>query len=261
MRAVMRFLVPLFVVLVVAFAGLSRAQVGADGVKSQGLSFQRIGGITGADSLGRVLKMDASGNAKVVDADRDRDLWGVYNLINNQLTASGSGMADSNATPVATYNFRRTGLMFYAQFDSLSSEVKIAVQVRAHYSSATDSASAFPWYRWPVRSTTVASDVDSLGHMTKGTYAQAQITTANVAQSSGGLWSGEFIVKFQSARQDTVDGISAGKYGAYPKGIYIPLQDIGGNYYWAPYTSVRVRVLSGVKSRFRIRTDLVGSAQ
>ena len=89
-------------------------------------------------------RVDASGNAQVVDADRDRDLWGVYNLINNQLTASGSGMADSNATPVATYNFRRTGLMFYAQFDSLSSEVKIAVQVRAHYSSATDSASAFP---------------------------------------------------------------------------------------------------------------------
>jgi len=199
--------------------------------------------------------VDASGNAKVVDADRDRDYWTTANLINNQLTASGTTMADSNVTPIATYGYRRSGLMIYPQFDSLSTVVRIAVQVRAHYNSSADSANAFPWYRWPTRSTSAASDVDSIGHFTNS----SQATPVQVTSGSG-LYSGEFLVKFDVARQDLAGG-GAGKPWAYPKGIYVPLNDATGAPYWAPYTSVRVRVLNGVRSRMRVRVDYVGSAQ
>ena len=206
--------------------------------------------------------VDVNGNAKVVDADRDRDLWGVHTLINNQLTATSNGMADSNATPVATYNYRRMSLMIYPQLDSLSTSVRLAVQVRAHSSSATDSASAFPWYRWPVRGTTVGLGIDSLTQYAHGTRTLAQGTSANLPTGSVGAWDGEFIVQYSAQRLDTLGaGGTAGKYGAYPRGIYVPLLDATGAPFWAPYTSVRVRVLSGVRSRTRVRVDLVGSAQ
>ena len=68
----------------------------------------------------------------------------------------------------------------------------------------------------------MASSVDSIGHMDKGSYSLAQSTNANVAASSAGLWSGEFLVKFDVARRDTVDGSTGlGKFGAFTIGMSI----------------------------------------
>ena len=104
--------------------------------------------------------------------------------------------------------------------------------------------------------TTVASDVDSTGHLSAGTYGLAQATSANSA--NGGVWSSEFVVKFNVARQDTA-GTGLGKYGASPaNNMLIPLVDGNGAWFNAPYTSIRVRVLNGVRSRFRLRADLMG---
>lgn len=100
MRAITRFLVLLFVVDL-ACVGISRAQVGADGVKSQSLTFQRVGGITSADSVGRLLKMDASGNAKVVDADRDRDKSVFTPLLQSGIGARS--IATTDVMPATEY--------------------------------------------------------------------------------------------------------------------------------------------------------------
>lgn len=203
-------------------------------------------------------KVDVNGNAYVSEASKDRDSWRLYpNVINNQLTASGVGMVDSSSVPSDTHDMRQLVLVLNGTPDSLSTVVRLAVQIRGHYNTSSDSSSTFPWVRWPVRSSTVASGVDSIGHTLVGTYAQAQATTANVLASDGGLWPGEFEVKFNVAANDT-SGLGNGKYGAYPKGMYIKLVDHGGDYFWAPYTSIRIRVINGVRSRFRINASLIG---
>ena len=203
-------------------------------------------------------KVDANGNAFTTDASRDRDNWRLIPLLNTQLSASGANMVDSTGTPVATYDFSRMNLLLKGNFDSLSTVVRVAVQIRGHWGTLSDSSAAYPWLRWPTRATSNGTtDVDSLGHMFVGTYAQAQLTSANQPFASGGVWPGEFIVKFNVATQDsTANG--NGKYGAGPNTMLIPLSDASGAWFNAPYTSIRVRVLNGVRSRFKIRADLMG---
>lgn len=199
-------------------------------------------------------RTNSTGSALIEDANYGA--WQLFpNIIANQLAASGAGLQDSSQAQF-TAPYKRLALALTPQFDSLSTVVSIAFQVRGHYSTAVDSGSTFPWYRWPNRAAAV-SDIDSLGHYTAGSYTAAQQTAATSA--NGGLWSGEFKVKFNVARQDTVDGAGGlGKWGAYPKTIYLPLTDHTGAFFNAPYTSVRVRVLNGVRSRFNLRVDLIG---
>ena len=288
-------------------------------------------------------KVDANGNAFTTDASRDRDNWRLIPLLNTQLAASGANMVDSTATPVATYDFSRMNLLLKGNFDSLSTVVRLAVQIRGHWGTLSDSSASYPWYRWsakqggtapitvagvlgasgsavlhtanvagskglftpvpigyiavgsgiPVGSYVLSrgtadsaltlsvalaqglngsvtfyppgqvydatsADVDSLGHMFVGSGALAQVTSANAPFANAtGAWPGEFIVKFNIATQDST-AAGAGKYGAGPNTMLIPLSDASGAWFNAPYTSIRVRVLNGVRSRFKIRADLMG---
>jgi hypothetical protein len=243
----MRWLRPSLAVLVAAL--FIAAAVRADynvldkGTHYQGAQGQRV------NSTGSALTEDVNYGA-----------WQLFpNIIANQLSASGAGMQDSSQTQF-TAPYKRLALALTGQFDSLSTVVRLAVQVRGHSTTAVDSGSTFPWYRWPTRATSNGTtDVDSLGHMYVGAYAHAQVTTANQPFVGGGPWPGEFLVKFNVARQDTADGSGGlGKFGAFPKTIYLPLTDASGAWFNAPYTSVRVRVLNGVRSRFNVRVDLIG---
>ena len=65
----------------VALAGVAQADFN---VLDKSTWYQN--GATGA-------KVDASGNAYTTEASKDRDNWRIVNLINNQLTASGAGVA------------------------------------------------------------------------------------------------------------------------------------------------------------------------
>lgn len=201
-------------------------------------------------------KTDANGNAFVSEASKDRDNWRLVPLLNTQLAASGVNMMDSTGTPIATYDFSRMNLLLKGNFDSLSTVVRVAVQIRGHWGTLSDSSAAYPWYRWPTRATSNGTtDIDSLGHMFVGSYLQAQVTTANQPFAGGGVWPGEFMVKFNVATQDSA-GVT--KYGAGPNTMLIPLCDASGAWFNAPYTSVRIRVLNGVRNRFKIRADLMG---
>ena len=284
-----------------------------------------------------------SSGARYVD-DVNHGAWALFpNIIANQLAASGAGLQDSSQAQ-ATYPYSRLALYLTPQFDSLSTVVRLAVQVRGHFSTAVDSGNTFPWHRWPFKSSgsssvTVGSVVaaagntvlhtaaaaasvglfssvgigwrvtgpgiaygtyviskgtsdsaltistgttaiipanssvtfhppgalesnfgqaDSLGDMYRGISALAQATAANAPfAGSNGLWPGEFEVKFDVARNDS-SGAGEGKFGAYPKTQCILLQDPNGSWFSAPYTSVRVRVINGVRSRFNLKVDLVG---
>ena len=205
-------------------------------------------------------KTDATGNRAVVDMDRDRNNWRLIPLLNSQVAASGTAMAESLLTPVATYDLRRMNLLLKGNFDSLSTVVRIAVQIRGHWGTGNDSSLTFPWYRSTWEPSNGIADVDSIGQMFVGQYALAQLTTANQPYAGGGLWPGEFMVKFNVATQDST-AAGNGKPGAYPNTMLIPLVDNVGAWFNAPYTSIRIRTLNGVKSRFKIKADLMGVSQ
>lgn len=207
MRAVMRFLVPLFVVLVVAFASLSRAQVGADGVKSQSLSFQRIGGMTPSDSIGRMLKLDASGNAKVVDADRDRDLVLGQNSIINALLGSANrtdsltyGADSSIAFPIG--NARHITLWFDPK-TTTAKDVRLAVQFRVHLSSSADSnsvATVMPTQMFGAGTAKPLAIADSLGDIAAATTGQARPTEVLLVWRAGGGFGGSAAAEWSAPR-------------------------------------------------------------
>lgn len=251
----------LWAVPLVLVAAVAIAQVGGNGAKVNGqFTGQRIAGVSISDTSTRVLRVDPStGGLIAVDPSRDRDNWNLIPLINNQVSASGINMADSVSVPVPTYAYSRMSLLLKGNFDSLSTVVRLAIQVRGHYSQIADTSTTFPWYRWPTRATSNGiTDMDSLGHMFVGSYAQAQVTSANAPfANSTGAWPGEFVVKFSMSTTDSLQ-TGAGKYGASPNTMLIPLSDASGAWFQAPYTSIRVRVLSGVRSRFKIRADLIG---
>lgn len=218
-----------------------------------------IGGVDRSDSTFRALTLDPSGSASTVDADRDRNFFTSQTLIDNWVMASGAAMADSS-TPLATHAYKRLGLMIYGIPDSASNgTVRLALQIRAHLSASTDTLSTFPWIRFSVTDS-AATGIDSVGHGANPAQVPLTAVQATQANSSlGGVLPGEIKLTFNDSRRDTTDAGGNGKPFSSPVGFYIPLSH-SGDWFWAPYTSVRVRVLNGVASRFRIRIYLVGTA-
>jgi hypothetical protein len=227
--------------------------------------------LVGPDSV-RSLWGGASGRANINDPDRDRNFYATGLIVNNWLFASGSAMADSS-TPIPSYAFRRIALFVYGVPDSLRGIIRLAVQVRGHLSAASDTLSTFPWYRWPPNFNSNNSAgtfgtvfaTDSIGHgvaTTQVPLTAVQATSAN--SSNGGLLPGEFKIVFNSSRRDTsANGDGTGsKPFSFPAGMYIPLAGQAGEWFWAPYFSVRVRLLNGLAAggRFRIRIYYAGTA-
>lgn len=218
-----------------------------------------MGGVDRSDTSFKAFSFSGD-NLLTTEANPITSAYRTGTLINNQLTASGAAMADSS-TAIPSYDLKRMALTFYGIFDSLSTVVRVAVQVRGHLTQNTDSSSTFPWYPF-TNSTATAGLVksDSVGHglaPTQVPLTAVQATSAN--SSNGGILPGEFVVVFNYSRDDTT-AAGNGKPFSAPKGIYKPLNSIYHEWWWAPYTSVRVRVLNGVRSRFRIRVDYAGTA-
>ena len=124
---------------------VSGQTIGADGVKAGSLGYTRVGGITGADSIGRMLKMDASGNAKVIDADRDRDLSSVIGVMTANALAAGTTRGGVSAQAVSS--FSRLGLMLRWTFAAAadSDSVNIVVKIYAKKSTSIDDGMNHLW--------------------------------------------------------------------------------------------------------------------
>ena len=240
-------------------AGAVRAQVGADGVKAQSLSMQRVGGITASDSLGRILKMDASGNLKTVDADRDRDYWTLLGAVDDTL-GSGTALGSSTSarlqwtaestTVAAAYPYKRfaVAIRIIPIGGDTTNVFKLAVQVRKHTAAVADSANTFGWYSWVAGNT--AAVADSIGHNYSGTFSSG-------AGQQLGPWPSERVFTFQPWR-GRGDLKSAQTFG-WPNGVMVDLIDSNGQWFWAPYISVRVRNLLG-PTGCRVILKLYGGA-
>jgi hypothetical protein len=177
-----------------------------------------MGGVVRADTTSKALTMDADGNLKMVNAapiqSQFRD--GSVAVINSAIAALS---ADSSAV-ISMGAYRLYGLAIRMTVNP-SLTARLAVQIRFHLNAQSDSSSIFPFGGMAF----TGAAVDTSGY---GTTVSP--TTTLVGRS-------EFLVNLTS------DGLAASSFGN-PPNIYIDLRDRVGLPIWAPYISVRVRVLS-----------------
>ena len=210
-----------------------------------------IGGID-SDTLFRIPRYDASGNAQFSDVSRDRSSWLIWsNAINDTVSAPTQAnilttpfSAESTAT-LDVSTLRSVGLFLRyapgAPVDT-SQVYRFAVQVRAHPVQSQDSSSTYVWHKQMLEPVDAAGQ-DSIGHHVN-----------SIAQT--GAQTGEIIVDFSNKRYMP----SAFRSWSGQTGIYFIVAVRDGSTLWAPYMSIRVRCigpLAGPKPR--IRVDVVGT--
>lgn len=202
--------------------------------------------------------VDATGNAKVVDAFPNRDQNFTFsNIINNSSLAAGAGdssaILDTHQMRVGMLLIKCTGITGLSGVDTTGAKtIRLAVQVRTHLDGGSDSLSTFVVY--PYGSTgmgvTAGASPDSsvTGHLAGGGLG----TTANIP------WSGEQVVQFMATRQARNNGqVVSRQVWYYPNGIAIPLSSFFGRDFYSPYTSVRVVNLTA--PTVKVSVSLVGS--
>ena len=183
-------------------------------------------------------KVDATGNAQVVDADRDRDYVVSYDNIIADTTATY--MADSSAV-YATGSANR--LYLYVRVTGFTGGVasafsKLAIEVRSHTNGLSDSTNTFVWDPTP-RSATATSEADSI------TFGSATAPTTATLVSTD----------LQAIL--TADMQVASKWGR-PHTLVIPLVSSTGSWYWGEYTSVKYRVLAASNTPLTYSVSLRG---
>jgi hypothetical protein len=167
MRAFLRWTSLVAAVALLTVVGVRAQTIGGDGTRAQSFGFTRVGG-TSADSINRILKMDANGNAKVVDADRDRDLvLGQNSIINATITAASA--ESSIAFPVG--NARHITVWIKAS-PAVGTDALLGVRLRLHLSSASDSNSIGGWGPRFGMNTNISAAADTVGDTRYGTSVQ-----------------------------------------------------------------------------------------
>lgn len=218
-------------------------------------------GVSRSDTSADAVATDGSGHPLISDVSRDRDNFVITtNAINDTMTVGltltspfNQGVAfTAESTAVLTaYPYHHTALcirVIPAAGDT-TTLIRLAVQVRGHTSSSADTASTFAWYPWMVAGAVAATNVDSLGQTTSGAFtAASQYATC---------WSGEFEVIASPKRGK--GGLSAGTIFGAPDGIMVDLCGPRGEWFWAPYMSVRIRCLTGAAKPKVILNIMQGS--
>lgn len=199
-------------------------------------NYQTQGGVNFNTKSGAVV--DASGNAKVVDADRDRDYVLSYDNIIADTTATY--MADSSAI----YNTAAAGKLFLlvrvTGFTGgvASAYSKLAIEVRTHSSlTGADSVSTFVWDPTPRSQSTSESDSLTYGSATAPTTATMTSTDIQAVLNS--------------------DMQVASKWGR-PHTLVVPLVSTTGAWYWGEFTSVKYRVLAASNTPLTYAVSLRG---
>jgi len=181
--------------------------------------------------------VDGSGNAKVVDADRDRDLVVSYDGIINKSIATQA--VDSSAV---YYTGNANRLYLYVRVTGFTTggsaikSAKLAIRVRSHLDGVDDSLSTYIWDPSPV----YGAGVDSL-------IFGAAVSPTNATVNS---------CEMQAVI--TSDMNTASVVGAQPHTLVIPLRNSNGDWYWGEYTSVYVRPVSANNSPLTYYVSLRG---
>jgi len=198
-----------------------------------------VGGWRYADSLKFIVAVDGSGRVSILDARPDRDANIFFSEVFNDTMSKQGNSVDSTENAIDTHDVGRAVLLLKAEgADGAAGTVwRVAVQIRGHSSSIVDSAGTYAWDRFRGAQGATGSDRDSIG---TGVPALGTATST---------WSSEFLWKFvPQADLNAANGV--------PGAIAIQLEG-----WWAPFTTVRFRVLSSpaAGSRVRIRGHLVGT--
>lgn len=198
----------------------------------------RATGVTGqvnyADSSVVPTASDANGNLGAYDPNRDRDqVWQYVGIIDRSTPGIVRPYPDSSSV-LLTRGWNKMALVFYPTLKADSVEAAwVAVQIRGHYTAAGDSVGANPWRHWngaaPAFTAGVGGAADTI-NAGQG-YLNANFGTQTFPADSLAR-SGEFVV-FVPAE-------------AVPRGLWIPLVDRTGDWFSAPFTSVRVRLLKEI---------------
>jgi hypothetical protein len=159
--------------------------------------------------------VDATGNAQTVDADRDRDLvLGQTSIIN--ATIASASAESSIAFPIG--NAKHVTVWIKAS-PAVGTDALLAVQMRLHLSSASDSNSVGSWSPRYGINTNISAAQDTIGDNRIGAYVP---------------YSDEVLVMRSGKRR------SAGNPGAFNWNTLVPL-----TYTVVPgsgsYFSIRVR--------------------
>lgn len=173
--------------------------------------------------------VDSAGNAKVVDADRDRDKLVAYTLISD---TTSWGCADSTSAPFYTGNVGR-GFLFI-RVDTTFTVARFAVRVQA-VTSKTDLTwgTVFNFRVNDDLTSSATASSDTLGRIDMADdYPKMDL----IASST------EYIVNLRSDVRAT-----NAKFGRY-RGIVVPLQDKRGYWLWAPYMHVQIRLMNAINS-------------
>ena len=196
--------------------------VSESGARSTMLQGAAVGGVIRADSTFKMLTVDSDGNLKTVNADPIQDQFrdGSVAIISSSIAALS---ADSSAV-ISMGAYRLMGLAI-RMTGNPSLHARLAVQIRFHLNAQSDTSSMFPIQGLQVPGATTVTQVDSIP------WASVVAPTTTVLSRS------EFQVNLVN------DGLGTASFGSAPN-AYILLRDKSGQGIWAPYISVRVRVLS-----------------
>lgn len=197
-------------------------------------------------------RVNSTGSLLVDDVSRDRDNWSVVSLfddtvsvadrIDTKSTAGYPYTAESSAViPCGQYRRFTLCLRVIPQASDTTNDkrYRFAVQIRKHSSAVADSSNTFAWSSWMnATPMSVASD-DSVGHQFSAGFFQG--TLSNSASTP---WANERVFIFDGTRGNLVSAGSVGQSFGWPGGYAVDLCDARGQWFWAPYISIRVRCLS-----------------
>lgn len=249
-----------FILAALLLAGPVYAQQNQDGQVKRPFQAQVGGGVVRADTTTKAFTMSTTGGLSIYDEARDRDQWAVLNggspIINDTLTVgSGINAGAGNGAPasftaesslvISSGMYQRFALavrVIPAAGDT-ATKIRLAVQIRGHITSAVDTNSTFAWLPFQVEA--AIAGIDSLGDY--GT----QVAGDHVSQAGPG----EFKLQFDPRNYTGTSGV--GNVFAFPSGRWIQLITNSGEWFWAPYMSVRIRCLTGA-AKPRVIAYLVG---
>lgn len=231
--------------LILWMYGVANAQnVVQDGQSTRGVQQSiLIGGINRADSTQWAFSNDGSGNLYMTDANPDRTfLYKYQSLIQNSLWRVQQcqaapttctwvlPQADSSLAKL-TLGARHMALLITYTLDDSTCEALVGIEVRGHMTQNADSVSSFLW-RWrdvvPAAIDTAGSMATTNAGTSVGLFATTALDTANVAFFE---------------RPIVLSAINS--YRA----IYLPITNRStGEWFQAPYTSIKVRVIKAYGS-------------
>ena len=194
-------------------------------------------------------RVTSTGHATVTEQNPAMDAnltFAPEQCITNASLAVGSG----DSSVVLDTHRMRLGSVFIKCTQSalgVNRITRLAISFRGHLNGQDDSTSTFPLFmygRSDMGVTAIASQLDttSSGHLVTG--------------SASNPWSGEYVIVIDHTRDSPANSVAATAF-QYPNGLWIPLSSLFGRDVYSPYTSIRVRNLSG--PTVSVQVSLIGT--